>query len=105
MKNGFDALVGLGRMAGAVELTPPYAGFEKTWILPTKLNVYHIRDLAGMRSDAHYFSSCVGARAAGYFLKFSRTVVHGKAGPNRTRPAGYVYAATLLFVSGPSCLG
>lgn len=80
-----------------VELTLPYVGFEKNVdFLLTKLNVYHIRYWR-YGFYVHIFSSVLVLIAG--FTQFSRTVM--QRWPKLHRTMGYVYAVTLLFVSGP----
>lgn len=80
-----------------LELTFPYVTFEKNVdFLLTKLNVYHIRYWR-YGFYTHIFSS-VWVLLAG-FTQFSRRVL--QKWPRTHRTMGYVYAITLLFISGP----
>lgn len=80
-----------------VELTLPYVTFEKNVaFLLTKLNVYHLRYWR-YGFYVHIFSSVLVLVAG--FTQFSRTVL--QKWPKVHRTMGYVYAVTLLFVSGP----
>lgn len=80
-----------------VDLTLPYVTFEKNVdFLLTKLNVYHIRHWR-YGFYVHIFSSVLVLVAG--FTQFSRRVLHHR--PKLHRGMGYVYAVTLLFVSGP----
>lgn len=83
-----------------VELTLPYVTFEKNVdFLLTKLNVYHIKYWR-YGFYVHIFSSTLVLIAG--FTQFSRTVM--KKMPKLHKVMGYIYAITLIFISGPGAL-